>query len=446
MFYVCTFYRFKISVCIKLLSHFLILDLFWKSKFLKHRILVLCHFLFLVSGFHNNSFAQEINCSASLSQKLIENGFENVKLKMDESDLMIAFENRVYRSQARGLAEVLKIISKSSCVGANSEVQLILLYQEVPMILIALKLSDYQDFINDTSKNDVFENDVLITFNFKSTWGKITSVNSQNQSKLKSEILIIPELRAQLGKFTQPVESNINIIPEYNLLISKGFSFKSQMIIPIYNELDKEGDKIRPGLIAINKFMRLEDDVFFDATAGFFNKNRAGANIEMKKYFANGKLSVGANVGFTTDYSFTGNTTEYLVDQNFLTALLISEYRYEPYDLIGRIQAGNFLYNELGVRTDLWRQFGEVSIGFFAIATKSDFNGGFNFSIPIPPSKYSKPGFVRVRPAEKFSWEYRAIGLETSGTIYNTENELFILMSDFNPDYVKRNFLIEIKK
>ena len=413
---------------------------------MKRRILVLCHFLLLVSGIQYHSFAQVDNSNDSISRLLSMAGFENVKSAIDESKLIVAFENRRYRSQARGLAEVLKIISNSASVPLNTEIFLILLHQEVPMVMVNLVLQDYEDFVNNENGTSLFADSVKITLEFESVWEQIKSKERLNSSNFKSDIVVIPQFRAQFGKFTHPVESSINVIPEYNLLLNKGLSFKAQLIIPVYNDLDEEGDLVRPGIIALNQFVRLKDDVFFDVTVGCFDKNRAGGNFELKKYFSNGRLSLGANVGYTTDYSYTGIKTDYLVDENFLTALLSADYRYEPYDLTGRIQAGNFLYNELGVRCDLLRQFREVTIGFFVLATESELNGGFNFSIPIPPRKYSKPKYFRVSPTEKFSFEYRAKGYPTSGTMYNTENELFRSMLEFNPDYLKKNFLLEIKK
>lgn len=417
-----------------------------RSNFLKRRIIVLCHFLLLVSGIQYHTLAQETNTSDSISRLISDGGFENVRAVVDESKLIVAFENRRYRSQARGLAEVLKTISNSGCLKENAEIYLILLHQKVPMVMVNLVLKDYQNFVKPESDDISFSDSINITLEFESVWGEIKSAERLNSSNYKSDIVIIPQFRAQFGKFTHPVESSINLIPEYNMSLSKGLSFKAQLIVPVYNDLDEEGDLVRPGLIALNQIVRLKDDVFFDVTVGCFDKNRAGGNFELKKYFSNGRLSIGANVGYTTDYSYTGVATDYLVDENYLTALLSADYRYEPYDLTGRVQAGNFLYNKLGVRCDLLRQFREVTIGFFVLATESDLNGGFNFSIPIPPRKYTRPKYLRVRPAEKFSYEYRAKGYPTSGTMYNTENELFKLMSEYNPDFLKRNILFEIKK
>lgn len=413
---------------------------------MKRRIIVLCHFLLLVSGIQYHTFAQETKSVDSISRLLSDDGFENVSAVINESKLIIAFENRRYRSQARGIAEVLKIISNSGVIKENSEMYMILLHQNVPMVMVNLVLRDYQNFVKPENNDFSFTDSIIITLEFESIWGELKSAERLNSSNYKSDILIIPQFRAQFGKFTHPVESSINLIPEYNISLSKGLSFKAQLIVPVYNDLDEEGDLVRPGIIALNQFVRLKDDVFFDVTVGCFDKNRAGGNFELKKFFSNGRLSIGANVGYTTDYSYTGVKTDYLVDENYLTALLSADYRYEPYDLTGRVQAGNFLYNELGVRCDLLRQFREVTIGFFVLATESELNGGFNFSIPIPPRKYTRPKYFRVRPAEKFSYEYRAKGYPTSGIMYNTENELFKLMSEYNPDFLRKNILFEFKK
>ncbi len=421
-----------------------------------YKVLVLCHFVLIVSGFFNYSTAQVPSLSDSITTFLSNEGFENVRTKIDGSDLVVAFENRRYRSQARGLADVLRCISHSANIAADTRILLLVLHQEVPMLLVTVGFDAYNKFVDDFPDSIPFTDSLNVTMDYDLVWEKISAITSSNQSKFKSDISVIPQFRGQFGDFNYPIRANINIIPEYNLLITRGLSLKAQMIIPVYNDfnkdrlvyhdLDEEGDMIRPGVISLTQFLRLDDEVFVTATAGFFDKNRAGANFEMKKYLATGKISLGANVGYTTDYTYTGVKTDYLVDENYLTAFLSAEYRYEPYDLVGGLHIGKYLYNEMGVRMDLMRQFREVNVGFFVLATESELNGGFNFSIPIPPRKYSKPKYFRIRPTEKFTWEYRAKGLPTTGTMYNTENELFRLMIEFNPDYIKRNLLLDIKK
>jgi len=196
----------------------------------------------------------------------------------------------------------------------------------------------------------------------------------------------------------------------------------------------------------LNQFVRLEDDVYLNATAGLFDKNRAGLNLELRKYFANGRFSIGSNIGYTTGYSYTGYRTDYLDYENYLTALLDLEYRYVPFDLTGSLQAGNFLYNSLGIRFDVVRQFGEVNIGFFALAASGEINGGFKIAIPLPPGKYTRLKYLRVMPSEKFKWEYRAKGFPQSGTMYNTGHNLYDLFLDLNPNQIKNQIIRELEK
>ena len=95
------------------------------------------------------------------------------------------------------------------------------------------------------------------------------------------------------------------------------------------------------------------------------------------------------------------------------------------------------------IRFDINREFGEVEIGFFAVRSKSGVsNGGINISIPIFPSKYWKPDFLRVRPAEYFTWSYlvRSNTPDLIGLRYNTGNRLNIFMKKLIPSFIKNSF------
>ena len=270
----------------------------------------------------------------------------------------------------------------------------------------------------------------------------------ENRSRFKPDIVVIPQLRTQFGNFDNPVQSNINLIPELNLQIAKGLTFKGQYIFPVQNDyfFDEEGKTMRPGNITLNHFMRLNDDFYVNTTVGLFNKNRAGLNLEIRKIFSDGKFSIGANLGLTTGYSYTGYQTVYLDYEQYLTALLELEYRYVPFNLTGMLQAGNFLYNSLGARINVLRQFGEVNVGFFMLITEDVFNGGFMIGIPLPPRKYTKLKYARIRPSHRFNWEYRAKGFPTSGAMYNTGHDLFVTFLDLNPNQIKSQIILHLNK
>lgn len=416
---------------------------FFGNGFLKRFCFVLCHvvFLFFAAGLHGQS-NKEIN---SVSDGLINEGFENIYVeRTNDSSFHIQYENRRYRFEPVALAKVIEIVSETT--GSDiSQLHIVILYQKIPVLSVNLSLKNFRDYINGKADLEEF----ATTCDFSSDVSLRTLKNAANNSRFKPDLVIIPSVRTQFGDFDNPVQSNINIIPELNVQLAKGLTASAQVIFPVQNDFffDDEEKKIRPGNLTVNQLLRLEDDFFITFSAGFFTRNRAGINLEFKKYFAERRFALGADLGYTKYHSFTGEAPVYYESSNNLTALLDLSYRYQPYDVTARLQGGYFLYNDLGARFDVLRQFGEVNIGFFAMISKdSEVNGGFNFAIPIPPQKYSRINPVRIRPAEKFTWEYRARGFPENGMMHETGHELFDAMLEFQPDFVKKRFLIVLSK
>ncbi|NCU32173.1 MAG: hypothetical protein EOM23_04400 [Candidatus Moranbacteria bacterium] len=370
----------------------------------------------------------------------VKQGFENVIVSKQDTTLIIVYENRRYRFEPEALTEIIELINQN--VRQDVHIQFVILHQKIPMLYVDMQLGDYRNFLNGDILTDQFSD--LISVSMENPGIREIIDKPVNNSNFKADFVIVPNFRAQFGVFTRPVQSNINLIPELNMLLAKGLTIKSQVIFPVQNNFitDPDGKVVRPGLLTFNQLIRLDDNVFFQATAGFFTANRVGGNIEFKKYFADGDMALGSQLGFTAYHAFIENRDDPFMRDDYFTGLLSFEYRYRPFDVIGRLQAGSYLYNDLAVRFDILRQFGEVNIGFFAmISSSSEVNGGFNFAIPLPPHRYLKPKFFRLRQARNFSWEYRAKGFPLKGINYKTGHELFELMLEYNPDFFKKSFL-----
>jgi len=414
------------------------------KRFLKTVLIVLCNVVLLLVSIENQIFSQNYEAEKAMANSLVNAGFENVAVIYCDSSLMIGYENRRYRFEARGLAHVIRLLSETKNLTPEN-ISIVVFHQKVPIILVEYASVEMNNFIHEDPKEVDFSqvlNIALFPDDFDLTrYDKVT-----NNSLFKTDLVVIPNWKVQFGDFDNPVQSNINLIPELNTTFAKGLSFKGQVIIPVQNNFyfDEEGKKIRPGNITLNQFVRLKDDLFVAATGGFFNLNRAGLNLDLKKYLLNGDLVLGAEIGYTGYYSFTGHEPEYYEDSKFLTAFLMAAYTYQPYDATGIVRAGNFLYNNPGIRVDVLRQFREVKIGFFALVSSGDINGGFNFSIPLPPRKYCNLNSVRLRPSENFKWEYKARGFPESGKIYATEHSVFEMMLELNPDFIKKQIFIEL--
>lgn len=406
-------------------------------------IIVLCHFVYLICGDIPGVFAQA--SAQRVVDEIVDAGFENVAVSGEHDTLRVFYENRRFRFEPRGMAEILNIVYKNHDPQRNFA-EFILLNEDVPMLRVVIPLDAYRQYLDSAMAAPDFDDAIFATLNVSGLQASKTDVH--NSSRFKVDMPVIPTWSAKFGNFHNPVESNINLIPELNSTLARGLTLKAQLIIPVQNDFFfvAERETVRPGSITLNQFAALDDNFYLNFTAGFFDKNRAGANFEVSKLFSEGKFEVGANIGYTGYYSFTGIETEFYDKQKYLTALVNAQYRYNPYDLVARLEVGNFLYNVLSARFEVLRQFGQVKIGFFAFATKDEYDGGFRFSIPIPPQKYSRLRIFRIRPTEAFRWEYRAKGFPQNGVKYQTGYNLTDMLLDYNPDFIKKRLIIEIDK
>lgn len=406
-------------------------------------IIVLCHFVYLFFGHSTSVFGQ--SNGIRISDQIAGAGFENVSVYLLDDTVRIFYENRRYRFEPHGMAEVIQIVHDQN-LQESSMLDLILLRDMVPMLRLIIPMSVYSQYLDTVIGEKILFDAMVATLDVSGLDQNQEDI--MNPSRFKVDLPVIPNWSAKFGDFDNPVESNINLIPELNSTLARGLTLKAQLIIPVQNDFFfvAERETIRPGNITLNQFASLDDNFYLNLTAGFFNKNRAGVDFGIKKLFGEGKFEIGANVGYTGYYSFTGIQTEFYDKQRYLTAIFNAQYRYNPYDLVARLEIGNFLFNVLTARFELLRQFGQVKIGFFAFATKDDYDGGFRFSIPIPPRKYTKLRFFRIRPSEAFAWEYRAKGFPQNGVKYQTGYDLTDLLLDYNPDFVKKRLIIEINK
>jgi hypothetical protein len=113
------------------------------------------------------------------------------------------------------------------------------------------------------------------------------------------------------------------------------------------------------------------------------------------------------------------------------------------YDLTLGVMAGKFLRGDKSLRFDVKREFGEFEIGFFGIRSSAGItNAGINITIPLFPSKYWKPDYVRARPHESFTLSYlvKSKTEQLIGLRYNTLNRLEYFNKKLNPDFIRSYF------
>ena len=173
---------------------------------------------------------------------------------------------------------------------------------------------------------------------------------------------------------------------------------------------------------------------------GNFNQNRWGMDLTLFRPFTRGWLQYFALRG---EVGLTGSSYFYDWEWHYGPTKLFTwnvggSYYNPQYNVQCDLRVEKFLAGDIGVRADMTRHFKRTSIGFYVMKNDRDnVDGGFHFSILIPPMKLKRGRHIRVAPAKYFNLEYKAAGLFYNGRSYKTLPGQNRAEDNFNPNYIK---------
>jgi hypothetical protein len=224
------------------------------------------------------------------------------------------------------------------------------------------------------------------------------------QKQYKFDFWIQPYFAAIFGNFDRPVQSNTSVALQTQFFILPGLSFNTGIMFPIINQLDGRHKTIRPAPTYLNQFTAWGSH-FISTTAGLFNNDQYGLNVQYRHADLNNPWSYGLEAGLTGYYYYPkGGIYAEVPDQLLLLADLA--YRINSADITLKVTGGQFLWGDMGARMELIRQFTNVEIGLYATKTQNGSTLGFNFAVPIPPGKIARTKKTRLRTTDEFRWEY----------------------------------------
>ncbi len=400
-------------------------------------VMVFTTLFVLDSAFDGGGLAEQ------LESDLAEKGFENVHVVVEGGRVIVTSKSKTYQDGVKAIREVMANLlsgAKEELDGKQKNITLISQSRKIPVVAISIPGNEYLSLLSSKPPGREPIANVDISLDVGSAWRKTRRITKAQSSLWKLDIIIHPQFKANFGDYNDPVEAQVNLAPRITTTLWKGMSISAQVIIPLYNELGELGEYWRPGLLTLNQTLRLPLDTFASATAGYFTQDRYGGDLEVRKYFADGRLSIGANAGYTGFASYFKGVW-YYTNIDHLTGSINARYRISRFNLSLGATYGRFLYKDEGWRFDVFRRFGETGIGFFALKTRGGTNGGFSLAIPIFPSRHLPAGRIRVSPAKEFQWEYRYKTLPKRGIQYNTGNRIDDFMKGFDPSYVKNQMV-----
>ena len=328
---------------------------------------------------------------------------------------VVYYEQRLYRNPLEGLVRM-----RRACGGRDS-CCLAPIIQGVPVGLYTL--------------GDDLTGRSLSTTERRAYYGR----SRFNPFRYLLDFRLQPEIVANFGNPTQTVQGRISVMLQSQVYLWRGMALNFGVLFPIMNNLDGRPNGIRPAPLYLNQFLALGESHYFSASAGSFQSDRYGANLQYQWMKPNSRWTYGLEVGLTGFYYYPKGGI-YYTSLNELLLLANAAYRFDALDFTVKLTGGQYLDGDAGARLDLIRQFPNVEIAMFAVQTQNGGTIGFNFAVPIPPGKLFRAGPVRLRTSEEFRWEYsyaRGYGIANR---YRLGYQLDERLRQYNTSYLQNQW------
>jgi len=322
--------------------------------------------------------------SQEIEKALGEHGFENVLSQERGDSLNIFFENREFRNPALSIYFGNLILGKEKKLTKNNISWLPLFHNQ---LVAKYDAENFEFHAPDQSER------------------KFYKANNAFLKNYRFSFRLHPEVVSRFGYYTDPFETKFNIILDTRIYLARGLSLQTGITIPVTNNLDNHGMKLRAAPSMLHYFTQPWNAHFFSFSAGTFYNDRYGIDMEYRYARLDSPWSFGFAGGVTGFYRLYG-LEYYSEDMDHLYATADVEWRTGIENTSLKLSVGQFLAEDKGARLDLIKQFPAAEIGLFAAHTDIGTTGGFQFAFSLFPGKIVRGKKLELRTTEEFRWEY----------------------------------------
>lgn len=363
-------------------------------------------FVGMLLGFIEGAWGQD---APAVEERLLNLGLEGIRIEPGGVGRRVGYENRRYRYDVRALNEALE--------AAGPGVALVPYRRGWPLMMV--------------------EPGTDGTWRIAEMAPERLGGAVADPSRWKLDLVLRPQVAVEFGNFADPVESQLNLVPEADLQLWRGARVLAQLIVPLQNELGDAGDEVRPGLLTASQVWRFPRGVWASVAAGYFSQRRYGVDVEALRFFGRGRLGLGGRLGYTGFASYTNGEWLY-GDLDTVTWTAYATVAVWPaLGLAVQPAVSRFLDGDVGVQLDVRRAFGEVEVAFRGVHTDHGTDAGFSIVIPLPGTRHLRPTRVRPRLAEELTWTYWYRALPEVGRTYRTGQRLEELWGELHPAYLR---------
>jgi len=387
--------------------------------------------------------------NAQITQSLVAEGFENVKVVDNVGISYVTFEDNIYRDTYRGVNKALSTALQNVEEGKGLDVVVAAL--DEPQLHIAIDASTVGQYRGGIcSLADVYSS-MAIDLDYDDSWKLLNGngADKENSSSWKMDFVVYPELSLSNTTFEALYRYYFNLAPALEMELWKGAKLTLQADIPIVTNMTGQYNKVRPVFLTLEQNFYLTHGFSVRLVGGNFNNNRAGGLLCAKWMSKDGRWTLGGNVGATVQSIVTTEKGWTFSKQLRTSFKAYATYYLSKFDTELTLQANRYIFGDFGVRGDVTRHFGAATVGVYAMIVKKEVNGGFHFSVPLPGKKFMAHKTARIRPANSWGMEYIIKSLWSGDEMRGDYAQTFKASPDENPnrrfyqpDYI-RHFIIK---
>jgi hypothetical protein len=385
-----------------------------------------------------NKSVQAQSLENNTAEPLKSEGFEEIRVLREGNTVICTIEKGLYRTPAEDFRHAL--LQLNSIYPDSCQFRIILLEQGQPLYQIIVEKTGRKDKLPGETNLDEPQFKGEISYYDEKTWHKIKKEPVHRPVHTGLTLTIYPQITFRNIFLDGPIyEKQFNLAPVIQYSGWQGMMLTGQLIFPLVNELNKADNYIRPGFMTFSQNFSLPGWNSLRFTIGNFNKNSYGLDLSWKKRFQHSRWNIGANVGLT-GRSYINDWYWNHSPLNRFSWSVKAGYYLPSLHIQADIQAGQFLANDKGVRADLYRHFGEVTIGVYAGYAGGRTNGGFHFAIPLDPFKRKHKSRFRILLPASFDNEYNASNEFVYGRYYETRPDENRSVQDLPPQFINSIF------
>jgi hypothetical protein len=342
----------------------------------------------LFLGFFTGLVAQPAEDHADLIDRLIERGFENIRVNQEHASLRITYENRVYRHEVEAFAIVAALAVKES---QAERLILVPQSQDVALAEIEFGIEAFQQFARGEKEGDAFVESMI----FREP-GK-RSGQRHKASFLKTDVLLYPRIAMQMGNWENRYKWRVSLVPQLDMTLMPSLFFQGRMLIPIEDEIrSTRSEETRLAQAVLQGVGLLPGHVYASVRAGVFEPERYGVSLEAMRFLFGRRALVNVQfdrTGFLWYQDDVWNYSEPETD----TWRAEATWFFSFVDVSVSAGYGQYLYGDRGAYARVNRFVGDTQVGFTLSRSDLDTFARMHLVIPLAPRKRSKPGRLRIQ-------------------------------------------------